>query len=83
MLSALEDGPGGVTWLRNARPVDLRLVFRLVPCWGSRTASLQNMGAHTLRFIRLDRAGVGLLFRYADFDQSIENGFALDLQFTR
>jgi hypothetical protein len=83
LLSALQNGAGDVARLRHTRPVDLRL-FRLVT--GRRTrcpTPFQNVGAHTLGLIRFDGAGVRLFLGHANFDQSIENCFALDLQFTR
>jgi hypothetical protein len=83
LLAALQNGPGDIAGLRHTRPVDLRLV-RLVA--GGRTpcpTPFQNVGAHTLGLIRFDGAGVRLLLGHANFDQSIENCFALDLQFTR
>jgi len=41
------------------------------------------MCAHTLGFIHLDRAGVGLLLRNAYFHQSVENRLTFDFQLSR
>ena len=43
-------------------------------------ASALEVRAHALRLIRLERAGVRLRLRYADFLQHIQNGFALDFE---
>jgi hypothetical protein len=37
-----------------------------------------QMGAHLLRLVILERTGMGLLFRYADFLQDIEDRFAFN-----
>lgn len=83
-LLVLQNRSGHITDVMHLRPVDLRLDLGLVPRRRARPApALQNVGAHTLGFIRLDRARVRLLFRYADFHESIQNCFALDFQLPR
>jgi len=68
----------------NLRPVNLRLDLGLVPCRTTRAAPpFQDVRAHTLGFILLDRARVGLLFGNADFRESIQNRLALNFQFPR
>jgi len=37
-----------------------------------------QMGAHLLRLVILERTGMGLLFRYADFLQDIEDSFTFN-----
>jgi hypothetical protein len=48
-------------------------------CLSVRTEVLANQ----LRLVFLQRAGVGLLLGYTDFDQDIKNRLALDLQLPR
>jgi hypothetical protein len=83
LLTALQNGSGNIARFRDARPVNLRLFGLVAGRRARRSAALQDVGAHTLGLIRFDGAGVRLLFGYADFGQSVEYGFALDLQFTR
>jgi hypothetical protein len=69
----------------NLRPVDLRLRLSLMPR-GSRTAAPappQNVGAHTLGFIRLNRARMRLLLGNPYGRESIQNFFALNFQLSR
>lgn len=54
-----------------------------MPGWYTHSASFQDVGAHTLGFVRFERAGVRLLLRYAYFRESIKNGFTLHFQLTR
>jgi hypothetical protein len=73
-----------ITNVMYLRPVDLRLDFSLMP--RRRTAAtptLQDVCAHTLGFVRLDRARVGLLLGNADFHESIQNCLALHFQLSR
>jgi len=44
---------------------------------------LQDVLAHEYRFVVLDGAGVGFLFRHSNFRQRVENGLAFDFQFSR
>ena len=84
LMPALKDRLGGIARLGNARPVDLwpGLCF-VAGSAGGRTTTPEDIGAHTLGLIPLDRAGMRLLFGHADCRQSIENLFALDLQLAR
>lgn len=84
LLAPLQDRLRDIPHMVNLGPVDLRLWFSLVTSGAAASpASLQNVCAHKLGFMLLNRAGVRLLFRHADFRQSIQNGFALDFQFPR
>jgi hypothetical protein len=84
VLLLLENGASHIARLMNLRPVDLRLHLGFVPGSAGRpAASLQNVRAHTLGLVLFNRARMRLLFGHADFGQSIQNGFALDFQFTR
>jgi len=65
------------------RPVNLRLGLSFVANRRAYAPSLQDMRAHTLGFVGLNRAGVGLFLRNPDFRQCIKNGLALDFQLTR
>ena len=67
----------------HLRPVDLRLGLSFVASRRAYAPSLQDMRAHTLGFIGLNRAGVGLLLRNPYFCQCVKNGLALDFQLTR
>jgi hypothetical protein len=70
-----------VARLVRLRPVDLRLHFRLgFRRRAAAAAFAQNVRAHPLGFVHLNGARVGLLFRHADLDQSIQNFFALYFQ---
>jgi hypothetical protein len=68
----------------DLRPVNLRLGFGLVPHRrAASTPTLQDVRAHTLGFVRLDRARVGLLLGNTDCRESIQNGPALHFQLSR
>src|SRR5271165_1933980 len=44
---------------------------------------LRKVSLHALRFIHFDRAGVRFLFCYTDLDESVEDGLAFYLEFSR
>lgn len=79
LLNRLQD----VARLRHLRPVNL-LRCRALALGRRRTAipaaSPLEVRAHTLRFVRLERAGVRLRVRHPYFLQHVQNGFALDLE---
>jgi len=56
LLLLFENGPGDIADTVNPGPVDLGLHLGLVPCRAARcdAARSENVGAHTLGFIRLD-----------------------------
>jgi hypothetical protein len=86
LLLLLEDRFGDVANAVDLRPVDLRLGFGLMPrrCRAAApTPRLQDVGAHTLGFIRLDRARMRLLLGNPDCCESIQNFLALDFQLSR
>jgi hypothetical protein len=65
----------------------LRPVFRTATL-GSRprrpiSATMAKMRLHLLRFFYADRTGVSFLFSYTDLRENVQNGLALDLQFSR
>jgi len=57
---------------RAGRPASRRMAFR-------RTA---EVGSHLLRFVVFQRTGMCLFFSHSDLRQHVENGFALDFQFS-
>ena len=81
-MAALQNGPGGIAGLGDTRPVNFWLLG-LMARSGAGTAAFENVRAHTLGFVRLNRAGVGLLLRNANFHESIEYRFTLYFQLTR
>ena len=84
LVALLENGFRHIADSVNLGPVNLRLRFSFVPGGAhGDAAAFQDMGAHPLGFIRLNRAGVRLLFGHANCGESIKNFFALHLQFTR
>lgn len=77
----LLNGPQYIAGLGNVRQVDLRLLvalLRFAGDAGNGLAAAAQSSTHTYRFVLLHRAGVGLLFRNADFREKIENDLALD-----
>jgi hypothetical protein len=83
LIASLENRLCDIAGLRDARPVDLWLLGFLPWLGAGPTPAPEDVGAHTLGLVCLDRAGVRLFFGHANFGQSVENRFALDLQFTR
>lgn len=84
LLALLENRFRHIARLVYLRPVDFRFGFGFVPGGGRRNAAAsEDMRANALGFMLFNRAGVRLLLGHADCGQSIENFFALDLQFTR
>jgi hypothetical protein len=85
LLLSLEDLPGDIPGLVGLGPVELRLDLGFVPrsVAGASAASFENVGAHTLGFIRLDRARVGLFLSNSDSRESVQNFPALDFQLSR
>lgn len=84
LLALLENGFCHIADAVNLRPVNLWLRFRFVPAGVHRdAAAFQDMGAHPLGFVRLNRAGVRLLFGHANCGESVKNFLALHLQLTR
>jgi hypothetical protein len=85
LLFALENRPRCVARLRHPRPVDLRLRLGLMSR-RSRVVSapaLQDVRAHTLGFIRLDRARMRLLLGNSDCRECVQDFLTFDFQLTR
>jgi hypothetical protein len=85
LLLLFQNRFGDVADAVHLRPVDLRLRLGLVPR-GSRRAAptpLMDVGAHTLGFIRLNRARMRLLFGNPYCRESVQNFFALNFQLSR
>jgi hypothetical protein len=82
LFFALLDRLQHVAGLRNPRPVDLLRhgAFRLGGRAAIPAAPPLEVCAHTLCFVRLERAGVRLRIGHSDFLQHVQNGFALDLE---
>jgi hypothetical protein len=85
LLLLFKDRSGRIARTVNLRPVDLRLHFGFMPRRPAavRSAPPQNMGAHTLGLIGLDRARMRLLLGYANRCESIQNFPALNFQLSR
>ena len=83
LLPLLEDRLRYVANSVYLRPIDLWLRLRFVASRRAHTPALQDMRAHTLGFIGLNRAGVGLFLRNPYFHQCVKNGLTLDFQLTR
>ncbi len=83
LLALLQDGPGYIAHSVYLRPVNSWPRLSLVANRNAHSAPPQDVCAHTFGFIRLNRAGVGLLLGNADFHQSIQDGLTLDFQLSR
>jgi hypothetical protein len=85
LLLLFENRPGDVADAVHLRPVDLRLYFGLMPSRRIRRAStpFRNVSAHTLGFIRLNRARMGFLLANSNGYESVQNLLALDFQLPR
>jgi hypothetical protein len=83
LLFPLKDGPGHIADVVHLRPVDPGLRLGFVARSAGAATALQDMGADTLRFIRLDGTGVRLFFGHANGGQSFQDFPALDLQLAR
>jgi len=82
LIVAALNGLKNVAGLGDARPVNLGLRLRLsLRRVRRRTAApAMEVGAHALRFIPFKRTGVGLLFRYPNRSQDVQNFPALYFQ---
>jgi hypothetical protein len=80
----LQDGLEDISWLRDMREVNFgfRRGFSARDRGRTRLAALE-IGAHTIGFVKLKRAGVGLLLGNPYGIENVKNCLALDLQFTR
>jgi len=83
LLLPLENLAGDIAGLVGLRPIDLRFDIGFVPSRRAGTACLMDVGAHTLGFIRLNRARVRFLLRDSNSRESIQDFFALDFQLSR
>jgi hypothetical protein len=85
LLLLFENRLGDVADAVDLRPVDLWLDLGLMPRAGRTRAStpLEDVGAHTLGFIRLDRARMRLLLGYANRCESVQYFPALNFQLSR
>jgi hypothetical protein len=85
LLLLFKDRSGRIARAVNLRPVDLRLHIGFMPRRpaAAPAAPLQNMGAHTLGLIGLDRARMRLLLGYAYRCESVQYFPALDFQLSR
>jgi hypothetical protein len=84
LLLSLQDLLRNVAGLMRLRPVDLRLHIGFVPRRRAAAAPPSlNVGAHTLGFIRLDRARMGFLLGDPNCGESVENFLALNFQLSR
>jgi hypothetical protein len=81
LLFARQNGLQGVAGLGNLGEVDFRAeLFSTRAVTFVRAAHFVKVLAYLLGLIGLHGAGVGLLLRYADFNQHVENLFAFDFQ---
>jgi hypothetical protein len=85
LLLLFQNRPGYIADAVHLRPVDLRFRFGFVPRTGApaSAAPLQNVGAHTFCFIRLDGARMRFLLGNPDRRESVQNLFTLDFQLPR
>jgi hypothetical protein len=85
LLFALENRSRCVARLRHPRPVDLRLRHSLMARRGRvvPAPALQDVRAHTLGFIRLDRARMRLLLGNSDCRECVQDFLTFDFQLTR
>jgi hypothetical protein len=85
LLLLFKDRSGRIARAVHLRPVDLRLHFGFMPRRPAtaRSAPPQDMGAHTLGLIGLDRARMRLLLGYANRCESVQYFPALNFQLSR
>ena len=86
LLLLFENRFGDIADAVDLRPVDLRLDLGFMPGRGRTrrsAAPLQNVGAHTLGFIRLNRARMRFLLANPNRHESIQNLLALNFQLPR
>jgi hypothetical protein len=79
-LDRLQDVAG----LGDTRPVNLGLRLRLYlrRIRGRASAPAMEVDANAFRFISFKRTGMGLLFRYANCGQNVQNFPAFNFQFS-
>jgi hypothetical protein len=84
LFLALLNRAHDVPRLRDLGPVDLGLGIRLgfSRMAGMAATAALEMRTHTLSLVAFKGTGVGLLLRYADVQQNIEDRLALDFQLT-
>jgi hypothetical protein len=81
LLLSLENLAGDIAGLMGLGPVELRLNLGFMPSRGTAAAApLKDVGAHTLGFIRLNRARMGFLLGNSNGRESIQDFLALDFQ---
>jgi hypothetical protein len=80
----LQDGFENISWFRDVREVNFRFWrgFRARGGGRARLAALQ-VRAHSIGFVKLKGAGVGLFLGDTYSIENVKNCLALDLQFTR
>jgi hypothetical protein len=86
LLLLFQNRFGDIANAVDLRPVDLRPGFGLMPrrCRAAApTPRLQDVCAHTLGFIRLDRARMRLLLGNSDCRERVQDFLAFDFQLTR
>jgi hypothetical protein len=84
----LRDGLQHITGTGDVRQINLSLDFVFAAGRASRTGRrglsvgrAADVGSHLLRFMLLQRTGMGLLFGHSDERERVENGLALNFQF--
>jgi hypothetical protein len=83
LLAPLQNRLRHIPDMMHLRPIDLWLYLGFMPRTAGQASPSQDVGAHKLGFVLLNRARVRLFLGHANFGQSIQNSFALDFQFPR
>jgi hypothetical protein len=84
LLLSLENLSGDIAWLVGLGPVDFRLGVGVVPRRAAASAArFKDVCAHTLGFIRLNRARMGFLLGNSNGRESVQNFPALNFQLSR